>query len=131
VKPFAYLRDPLFLVSCALYALNRWLVKPHLHVIFFHSWFNDLLLIPCALPPLLLCHRWLGIRAHDASPSVCEIATHLVGWSVLFEVIGPHLIRGTTGDVWDVLAYTTGAATAWLGWRRDWFLQLFRVTHGL
>ena len=131
MKPFAYVRDPLFLASCSLYALNRWVVKPHLHGVFFHSWFNDLLLIPSALPPLLLLHRWLGLRSHEASPSVCEVVTHLVGWSVLFEAIGPHLVRRATGDVWDVLAYAMGAAAAWLWWRRDWFRENLEVAREL
>jgi hypothetical protein len=131
MKRFAYLRDPLFLFSCALYALNRWIVKPQLHFAFFHSWFNDVLLIPCALPPLLLAHRWLGLRSHDALPSPSEIATHLIGWSVLFEVIGPHIMRGTTGDPWDVLAYATGAGAALLWWHRDWFLKDCELTHEL
>ncbi len=111
------------LTSCSLYVLNRWLVKPHLPAMFFHSWFNDALLIPSALPSLLLLHRWLGLRSHDGAPSVWEIATHVAGWSVLFEVIGPHLVRRATGDVWDVLAYALGAAAGWLWWRRDWLLK--------
>ncbi|MDB6065068.1 MAG: Methyltransferase type 12 [Pedosphaera sp.] len=118
MKRFGYLRDPLFLLCCCCYALNRWWIKPHFHSAFFHNWFNDLLLIPCALPPLLLVHDRLGLRARNTPPSALEIAGHLIGWSVLFEVIGPHIMR-TTGDPWDVVAYATGALPAWLWWR--WF----------
>jgi hypothetical protein len=124
MKPFGYLRDPLFLCSCALYAFNRWLVKPYLHCVFFHSWFNDVLLIPAALPPLLLAHRWLGLRSHDDAPSAWEVVAHLVGWSVLFEIIGPQVMRGTTGDLYDVLAYSVGAGAAVLWWQRERGLQL-------
>jgi hypothetical protein len=120
VRRFTYVGDPIFLICCALYATNRWLVKPHVHAVFFHSWFNDLLLIPCALPPLLLIHRWLKLRAHDEPPTAWEIAGHLIGWSVLFEWIGPHIMR-TTGDPWDVVAYTVGAVAAFCCWR------MFRV----
>ena len=98
-----------------MYAVNRWLVKPHCAVIFFHSWFNDLLLIPCALPPLLLLHRWLGLRSHDGPPTAGEVAAHWLGWSILFEAIGPRIMR-TTGDPWDVAAYAAGALGAYAWW---------------
>lgn len=117
MKRFAYLRDPLFLACCALYVLNRFLIKPHVQLPFFHSWFNDVLLIPCALPPLLWLHRRLGLRGHDGCPTILEIGAHLVGWSVLFEVIGPHLMRHTTGDVMDVVAYSGGAVVACVWWQ--------------
>lgn len=107
--------DPVFLFGVSLYAVNRWVVKPHCALIFFHSWFNDLLLIPCALPPLLLTHRWLGLRRHDGAPTGGEIAAHWLGWSILFEGIGPRIMR-TTGDPWDVAAYAAGALGAWVWW---------------
>jgi ubiquinone/menaquinone biosynthesis C-methylase UbiE len=108
--------DPLFLLCCGLYAANRWWIKPHCHIEFFHSWFNDCLLIPCALPPLLLVHREMGLRPRWAMPTVGEIAAHWAGWSVLFEVIGPHIMR-TVGDPWDVVAYAGGAVVAAGVWR--------------
>lgn len=117
VNRFRYLRDPLFLCACAAYALNRWLLKPHVSQPLLHNWFNDSLLIPCALPPLLLMHRWLGLRKHDAPPTRLEIAGHLIGWAFLFEAIGPHLMRGVTGDPWDVAAYSMGAIAAMLWWQ--------------
>ncbi|HVV00038.1 MAG TPA: hypothetical protein VHH88_01665, partial [Verrucomicrobiae bacterium] len=93
MKRFGYLRDTLFLACCGLYALNRFVVKPHVRIPFFHSWFNDVLLIPCALPPLLWLHRVLGLRGHDRFPGGLEILAHLAGWTILFEWIGPHLMR--------------------------------------
>jgi hypothetical protein len=103
--------------SCAAYALNRWLLKPHLHSALLHSYFNDALLIPCALPLALLLQRWLGLRSHDAPPQPAEIALHLGVWSILFEWIGPHLVRHATGDPWDVAAYWIGGLLAGLWWR--------------
>jgi ubiquinone/menaquinone biosynthesis C-methylase UbiE len=117
VKRFGYVFDPLFLLCCGLYALNRWLIKPHCEIAFFHNWFNDVLLIPCALPPVLLTHRWLGLRRHDRPPTFGEVAAHWAGWSVLFEVIGPRIMP-TTGDPWDVVAYGGGALMAVACWRR-------------
>jgi ubiquinone/menaquinone biosynthesis C-methylase UbiE len=116
VKRFGYVFDPVFLLCCALYALNRWLIKPHCHIAFFHNWFNDTLLIPCALPPVLLMHRWLGLRDHDDPPTAGEVAAHWAGWSILFEVIGPRIMP-TTGDPWDVVAYGCGAVAAFACWR--------------
>ncbi len=116
MRPFGYVFDPLFIICCGLYAANRWLVKPHCHIAFFHNWFNDLWLIPCALPPLLLAHRWLGLRRHDEPPTFGEVAAHLVGWSVLFEIIGPHIMR-TTGDPLDAAAYAFGAGVGLIWWR--------------
>lgn len=122
MRPFRYLRDPLFIVGCFAYAINRWLVKPHVHTGFFHSHFNDCWLIPCALPPILWLHRKLGLRPHDAPPQVSEILFHLVFWSLLFEWIGPKFVPHTTGDPLDALAYAAGALVAGLWWHHERWL---------
>ncbi len=116
MKRFGYVFDPLFLLSCSLYAANRLWIKPHCHIAFFHNWFNDLLLIPCALPPVLLTQYWLGLRTHDSAPTFGEVAAHVVGWSILFELIGPHILP-TTGDPWDAVAYACGGTVAYGLWR--------------
>jgi hypothetical protein len=123
VKRFGYLRDPIFLIGCAAYALNRFVLKPHFSSALLHNWFNDALLIPCALPPLLLMHRWLGLRKHDSPPTALEVTAHVIGWSALFEWAGPHFMRGTTGDPWDVVAYCIGALAAVLWWNRHRQIQ--------
>ena len=120
MKRFRYVFDPVCLACCALYALNRWGIKPHTHIAFFRFWFNDLLLIPCALPPVLQVHRWLNLRRHDGAPTAPEVFGHLVFWSVLFEVIGPHLMRGVTGDWRDAIAYSVGAIGALVCWQRGY-----------
>ena len=48
-----------------------------------------------------------------------KLPFHLVIWSVLFEVIGPHIMR-VTGDPLDVLAYVVGGVLAGLWWHRPW-----------
>lgn len=118
VKAFRYLRDGLFLLACSLYAINRCGVSPHAHSAFLRGHFNDLLLMPCALPPLLLLQRRLKLRTHDRMPSAGEIALYLAVWSILFEVIGPHIMRRATGDPWDVAAYVAGGIVAGLWWNR-------------
>lgn len=116
MRPFRYGRDPLFLVGCAAYALNRWVMKPHIANRFLHGYFNDLWLIPCALPPILWLHRQLGLRQDDGLPRSSEIALHLIFWSVLFEYVGPKIMPHAVGDPLDVLAYGAGAFVSWAWW---------------
>jgi hypothetical protein len=118
LNSFCYLKDRLFLVACSLYAINRWEIKPRVHNAFLRGQFNDLLLIPCALPPLLLAQRWLKLRQTDQPPTVSEIALYLVVWSVLFEVIGPKIMPRAVGDPWDVVAYAVGGIFAGWWWNR-------------
>ena len=118
-RPFGYLRDRLFLAGCVAYASNRWLLKPHLHNEFLHSYFNDTLLISCALPPVLLAQRWSQLRSHDEVPRAGEIIFHVIVWSILFEWIGPHIMPHTTGDPWDAVAYGAGGLAAGVWWQRD------------
>lgn len=119
MKRFLYCRDPLFLIGCIAYAVNRWLLKPRTTNAFLHGYFNDLWLIPCAVPPILWLHRRLRLRADDRYPRVSEIVLHLVFWSVLFEYIGPKFMPHTVGDPLDVLAYAAGALVASVWWHRD------------
>ena len=113
---FGYWRDQLCCLSCAAYATNRWLVKPHCHWPFFHSYFNDLLLIPAALPLVLWLQRRLGWRNHDGFPTATELLSHLLLWSVLFEWVGPHWMK-VTGDPMDAVTYAAGGGVAALWWR--------------
>lgn len=128
MKKFTYLSDGLFLISSLLYALNRWFIKPRVHSPFMHDHFNDLLLMPCALPVLLWLQRRLNLRSHDGPPTAGEIALYCAVWSVQCEIIGPHLLRRATGDPWDVVSYVVGAILAGFWWHRkqlfdQWFLH--------
>ena len=117
MKSFAFHRDPLFGIGCAAYALNRWVFKPLFATPFLHSHFNDLWLIPCALPLILWIHRRLGWRG-SAPPTFAEVTGHLLLWSFLFEIIGPHLLPHVTGDYWDMACYWSGGLVAWVWWNR-------------
>ena len=121
MRRFRYWADPLFLLCCGAYALNRWLLKPHLESAFLHGYFNDLLLIPCALPLVLWLQRRFGWRRHDQPPQWREVFFHLIVWSLLFELIGPHLMRHATGDSMDVAAYALGGIVAlgWWNWKAE------------
>ena len=115
---FRYCRDGLFLCGCAAYAINRWLIKPHVGPGFIMFHFNDLWLIPCALPPVLWLHRKLGLRANDDMPHWSEIGGHLVFWSLLFEWIGPKFVTHAQGDIMDAVSYAVGALVAGLWWHK-------------
>jgi hypothetical protein len=116
---FDYLLDQLFLVAAGGYGLNRWLLKPLIPSPFLHGHFNDLLLIPAALPVVLWVQRLVGLRNHDLSPSWAEMGLHLVVWSVICELIGPRILHRGTADVWDVVAYAAGGLAACLWWNHS------------
>lgn len=113
---FRYLADPLFLLCCACYAVNRWILIPRMHSRFLRFWFDDLLLVPCALPVALWVFRRLHLRDHDAPPALLEFIWITAVWSLLFEWIGPKFIPHSTGDWRDVIAYWAGGLVAWLFW---------------
>lgn len=117
MKRFRYGWDPLCLAACLAYATNRWLFKPHFSSEFLHENFNDLLLIPAALPWLLWLERSIRIRQHDEVPSPLEIAGHWLVWSVVCEGIAPLLFAGSTADWRDVAAYAVGGIVAGLWWK--------------
>ena len=118
MKRFGYMRDPVFLVAGAGYALNRWLLKPLVPSPFLHGHFNDLLLIPAALPVVLYLQRCIGLREHDRAPSWMEMALHLAVWSLICEFIGPQWLHHGTADVLDVASYAVGGSLACLWWNR-------------
>jgi hypothetical protein len=121
VSRFGYLRDPLCIAACALYALNRIWWRGHVGGTFLTGYFNDLLLIPAALPLVLWIQRRLGVRHDDQPPRWREIGLHLVVWSIAAEGVMPHLVARATGDWHDVLAYTAGALVAGLCWNEGGF----------
>ena len=115
---FRYWTNAPFLLGCSAYAINRWAIKPRIGPGFFHSHFNDLWLIPCALPPLLWLHRKWGLREHDEVPSLIEVFSHLLFWSMFLEWLGPKFVPHSVGDPWDAAAYAAGAIGSSLWWHR-------------
>jgi hypothetical protein len=113
---FQYVCDPLFLLATGAYALNQLVLKPRIHSPFLHNHFNDLLLIPAALPMILWVQRVLRLRTNDCAPTWAEMIMHLVVWSVICEYIGPFWLKWGTGDIWDVASYAVGGIAACLWW---------------
>jgi hypothetical protein len=118
VKHFRYARDGLCVVSCAAYGVNRWLLPVTWKGPFLRNHFDDLLLIPAALPLLLGLQRWLGTRRHDDPPRWAEIGLVLGLWSIAAEFVAPRLTAHAVGDILDVVAYSAGALLAGLWWNR-------------
>lgn len=102
-----------------MYAVNRWAIKPLVALAFFHNWFSDLLLVPCALPPLLWLQSRFGLRSRLEAPGWREIGFHLFVWSVLFEALGPMIYHRAVGDWRDVIAYVAGGLVAGCWWNTE------------
>ena len=128
MRRFAYLHDRLFQISLAAYTLNRLVLKSHLGFLhhsrfhflwsFSHSHFDDLLLIPAALPVMLWVQRLLGVRLHDRAPGWLEMFAHLAIWSVMCKFVGPFLLHIGTPDPCDVLMFAIGGIAACFWWQR-------------
>jgi hypothetical protein len=84
---------------------------------FLRFWFNDLLLVPCAVPVVFWLFRLLHLRENDDPPALFDLAWILIVWSILFEWLGPKITTRATGDWRDVLMYWSGGMFAWLFWR--------------
>ncbi len=126
---FSYLRDRLFVISLAAYAVNKLLILPHFNRLsllhlnwawpFLHSHFDDLLLMPVALPVALWLQRLTGLRPHDSPPSWWEMFFHLAIWSFMCKIVGPVFFQIGVADPWDLLFYAVGGIAACLWWRRQ------------
>ena len=128
MKSFGYLQGRLFLFSLSAYALNRLLLRPHLGCFFqtrvhwlwpfLHSHFDDLLMMPAALPVMLWVQRQLHLRKHDRPPGWREMFAHLALWSFMCKVVGPLYLHIGVADPWDVLFFAAGGVAACLWWHR-------------
>ena len=118
-RPFRYLADPVCITALALYALNRFVLKPH-HIggWFTHGYLNDLLCLPLFVPMILRAQNLLGLRPHNAFPRLWEILQHWLIFSLVFQVILPRFPHSFTsaGDPYDILAYLAGGLLASTYW---------------
>ena len=118
VRPFRYLRDPLFLFCLVLYFVNRFGLKPLFPQSFFHDHLNDLICIPFWIPILLWLAKKAGLRRHDNPPLWAEVFVPTAVWSVLFELVFPRLTPRCVADPWDMTCYAAGALLAFRWWNR-------------
>lgn len=113
----ALFANPLFMISLAAYCLNTLVAKYHsVDSHFLKFYFNDLLLVPCALPPILCLISIAGFRDSNKPPSFIEVLICLCIWSIAFEVVGPLVSQKSTADPFDVGAYWIGGAVSWSLW---------------
>lgn len=116
VKRFRGLGDPLCLLACALYLMNRLWMRSHLGGAFLQGHFDDMLMVPAALPMVLWIHERVHWRPVGALPTFSEVVAHVGIWSFVCEVLGPHLNSRAVGDPLDVLCYVVGGVGSWLWW---------------
>jgi hypothetical protein len=107
------------LLAWVMYAANRFLLKPLAPPswVWVHSWFQDFLLVPALLPPVLWLFATLKLRESQLFPTWTEILFHTIWWSLFFEFIGPQLLHRGTGDYRDIIAYGLGAIGAGIFWK--------------
>jgi len=117
---FGYWRDPVFLISLAIYAVNRMLIKPNLHHYspLFHGHLNDTLTVPVALPIYLFAYRRIGFRPDDEPPRWWEVGLHVAVWMVFFKWFGPVILRQGVYDPFDDWCIAGGGLIAWALWQR-------------
>ena len=118
MKQYSPARDALWLASVALFALNKWWIKPHFDGWFWHSSLNDVLCLPVWMPVCVWIFAKFKLR-DSAAPRPLEIAVCLLFWSLVFEVWLPQTeLFGhfAPGDPFDVLAYAVGGMLGWAWW---------------
>lgn len=118
MKRFRGIKDPLFLLACSLYSLNRGWMQSQVGGAFLKGHFNDLLMIPAALPLVLWIHEQLRWRQVGVFPTFGEVLAHVGIWSWVCEGLGPRLNPRAVSDPVDVLCYLAGGVGAWLWWHR-------------
>ena len=119
MKSYSPARDALWLVSVALFVLNKWWIKPNFAGWFWHGSLNDVLCLPVWMPICVWVFAKLKLR-DNAPPRALEIAVCLLFWSWVFEVWLPQTDvfgKFSAGDPYDVLAYAVGGVVGWVWWK--------------
>jgi len=115
---FKYLLDPIFILSSALYAVNKIShVRPYYWCNgFFKNYLNDVLLVPVMIPVILFFLSACNVRKTNSPPMIIEIVIPLIIWSIAFELIGPFYFGKGTSDLFDVYSYVIGGFLSWKYW---------------
>ncbi len=122
IKPrpqFRYLADPMCIAALGLYALNRFVLKPH-HIggWFTHGYLNDVLCLPLFVPIILYIEHVIRLRRHAGFPRVWETVQCWAAFALVFQVVIPRFPKTfiAAGDPWDILAYLAGGILAGCYW---------------
>lgn len=115
-RRFAYCGELIFQIAVVAYFANRFVISSATHSAFLRNYGGDLLLFPCAVPPLFWVRDRMRGDVAGAPPSWFELGLLCVLWSFVFEWLGPIWLRKGTADPLDVLAYAAGAVVCGLVW---------------
>jgi hypothetical protein len=120
-------KEPVFVVSALAYWSNFILLRYFsVHNHFLKFYFDDVLLVPCALPVILFFVAAFGFRDLRRPPTLSEIITCLIIWSIAFEIVGPAIMAKGTADILDIVAYWFGAGVSWILWNYRNSISVFR-----
>ncbi|MBT5927893.1 MAG: hypothetical protein HOH33_14870 [Verrucomicrobia bacterium] len=79
-------------------------------------YWNDVWMLPCAIPLVLSVYNALGLRQSMEIPSGFEILWHGILWGLIAEFVGPLLFVHAVGDPWDLAAYAVGGFLLYFRW---------------
>lgn len=97
------LRDPLFIIYCALWLLihiSRWVHKP---IPYLNNWLTDFLFIPVA------AHLTERIVLRKIKLPLSYLLIMAIYTALIYEWVYPLFSHKTTGDPLDGIAYIAGA----------------------
>ncbi len=117
--------EPFWIFSLACYAVHRWWQWASPSPGWMSNHWNDIWMLPCAVPLVTRMYAALNLRASTAPPSLSEIVWLGLLWSVMAECLAPLWFTRSTGDPLDVLAYGLGGFMLWLRWH-----LIPRLNHG-
>ncbi len=125
---YCFWKDKLFLISSLIYFFNTYYLKHLIKVDFFQNYLNDILLIPCALPPLIYLYVKLKLRNQKSFPTTLEVFSFFIFSSFVFECLGPKYLNKGVADYFDILAYAIGGIISNYFWNKNSKLLLFSKT---
>ncbi len=112
------LRDPFWIIAITCYALHKCWQAVYPDSGWMDHYWNDLWMLPCALPLILSVYGLLGLRELAIRPSGAEILWHGVLWGLMAEFVGPLCFKHAVGDPWDLVAYAVGGFVLFYRWHR-------------
>ena len=103
------LTNQIFLIALAVFAIYHFVpVQPYLPV--FQYYLDDLLCLPLILTLILFVHRTFRISSESFILPRSHILISLTLLAGVFEIFLPRITLGFTADLYDVIAYGSGAA---------------------
>ncbi|XOV71453.1 MAG: hypothetical protein ACFHW5_22565 [Verrucomicrobiota bacterium] len=108
--------DSFWLLSLACYAIHRIWQWASPAPGWMSSYWNDIWMLPCAVPLVIRIYETLNLREPNMHPSLSEIVWHGLLWSFMAEGLAPVWFPSSTADPLDLAAYALGGFMLWLRW---------------